>query len=89
MARDTRSVEDRSEASNEIGQEEGKEQVFRYVFLIVFIPYYVISELTAKMGFKKRPWENQTMLKNRVLRSNEQELDDELIKAIDFVISIF
>jgi hypothetical protein len=41
----------------------------------------VFLELTAQMGFKKRPWENDAMLKNRVIRANEQAIDDEIMKV--------
>ncbi|KAI6177047.1 hypothetical protein M3Y97_00865000 [Aphelenchoides bicaudatus] len=38
-------------------------------------------ELTAKMGFKKRPWENEAMLTRRVIREKNKELDEELMKV--------
>jgi hypothetical protein len=41
--------------------------------------------MTAKMGFQKRPWENDLMLANRVMRDKNRALDDELIKVINFV----
>lgn len=41
--------------------------------------------MTAKMGFQKRPWENDVMLANRVMRAKNRALDDELIRVSNFV----
>ncbi|KAI6171281.1 hypothetical protein M3Y97_01053600 [Aphelenchoides bicaudatus] len=38
-------------------------------------------EMTAKMGFQKRPWEDEEMLANRIARAKNRALDDELIKV--------
>ncbi|KAI6221292.1 hypothetical protein M3Y99_01565800 [Aphelenchoides fujianensis] len=37
--------------------------------------------MTAKMGYKPRPWENEEMLAHRVLQSKNGPLKDELVKA--------
>ncbi|KAI6237112.1 hypothetical protein M3Y95_00230700 [Aphelenchoides besseyi] len=37
--------------------------------------------LTAKSGFKQRPWEDVDMLANRVIHSKNKEMNEEMLKA--------
>ncbi|CAD5219080.1 unnamed protein product [Bursaphelenchus okinawaensis] len=38
-------------------------------------------ELTAKMGFQQRPWEDNQQLMKRIMRTKNKALDDEMIKV--------
>ncbi|KAI6186535.1 hypothetical protein M3Y98_00143200 [Aphelenchoides besseyi] len=42
--------------------------------------------LTAKSGFKQRPWEDVDMLANRVLQSKNKEMNEEMLKVSFFLL---
>lgn len=62
------------------GKKRAKNKFFGKVFAFEACLFY-ISEMTAKMGFQKRPWENEAMLANRIIRSKNKSIDDEMIKV--------
>lgn len=77
---------ERRRSNHELDQVKGDQGISFMVSCVDSLPCYLYAlELTARMGFKKRPWEDDAMLANRAIRHNNMAIDEELMKVIKII----